>query len=308
LRTTVTEPDVKVRDYLVPLTVNERVSKYRRKQRALRDGCSHPRLRQFTFADQYADSCNPIKGKTIKMCPDRTTFDARRHRVLCFGEALIVAASPVTVSKTPDKKKDKSPCYQGMAHIVSSSLSILTYPSFVDVTIVPNYYDRKRNKRTPIGICAAPKVDPQPIKLSLEQAIDWVVVPISCTKIVGPLPQWKITKDEYEYGVPWAPNQGLACCYTKPWGLRNGCKRITGQDLKPVIAGPACMWLWPEFVDRTLDKTRDSVDDEVIEEIEKKKPNPIVYRGTVHDLVPIELMRCAEMPHKVQREGHGPDD
>jgi hypothetical protein len=301
LRQTVTGADVKVRDYLaesLPRTVNERVSKHRLKQRALRDGCSHPRLKQFTFADQYADSCNPIKGKTIKMCPDCTTFDAKRHRALCNGEALRVTATTTTVSTKYEHKKDKPSYYQGMAHIVSSSRSILSYPWFVDVTIVPNYYNRKRLKRTPKGICAAPKVDPQPIKTSLEQAVDWVVVPHAITKIVGPLPWWEVRRRESDH-------RQLGCVYKD---ARHIPTRSTGQDLKPVIAGPACMWLWPEFVDRTLDQKRERLPvDDVIEEVEKK-PNPIVYRGTAHDLVPIELMGSAEMPRKVKPEGHGPDD
>lgn len=116
LRKPVTETVVEVRDYLVPLTVNERVSKHRRKQRAIRDGCWHPRLKQFTFAEGKALDGYIIKPKTIKMCPDCTTFDARRHSALCNGQALktcTTIGTPLTDKAFTSIHRDKSISFDG---------------------------------------------------------------------------------------------------------------------------------------------------------------------------------------------------
>lgn len=71
---TVTDLDVEIRDYLVPLKDAERARRYRARKRASKTpkGCTHPLLKQFTFTD----------GQTIKMCPDCTLFDNKRWKTI----------------------------------------------------------------------------------------------------------------------------------------------------------------------------------------------------------------------------------
>ena len=235
-RNTVTKPDVEVRDYLAPLSDVQRARRYRRKQQALKVGCSHDRLRQFIFSD----------GKTIKMCPDCDTFNAKRHRVLCKGQALKDCAATTKAVKTLNpihvKKRDRPQHYMGMAHIVSSSKHILTYRWVVDVTVVPN---RMRRKQTPAGICALPKVVPQPIKPSVAYEYT-VVVPLACTRVVKDIPDWN------KFYTTLVDHHRLACLYEGDYHIP---ERTAPFQVPPTTSGPACMWLWPGFVDKTKRKT-----------------------------------------------------
>ena len=430
LRKTVTEPDVKVRDYLaesLPRTVNERVSKHRLKQRALRDGCSHPRLKQFTFTEGKALDGSIIKSKTIKMCPDCTTFDARRHSALCKGQALKTCTtieSPIIneefarvhrdkslsfdgkyegptsdggrdveergddyvyLTLLPSKKTKKDPAcavwgigsfgklsafgkpltdeLSGFVYSIGGGIPTtryissrddltlnqtqwafcrdisvrrykgadvrepaLTYSKSVlinkDGALIYNpigvrLKDRERKARPEApkpfaGTREVAERTTQPTKYVAKVEPEWIVKPLPCTKLVK--------ETRRLTAVEWCDLHRFDAAYMP---ARHE-PRVTGQDLKPVIA-PAPMW-WPElhcWLDATFGERVGSRrclcdectkrnkrflrDDEVIEEVENKK-NRIVYWGTAHDLIPIELMGCTEMPRKVKPEGDGPDD
>jgi hypothetical protein len=119
LRKTVTEIDVEVRDYLVPLTDVQRSRRYRRNQSCLKAGCFHPRLRQCTLSDVKTDALTGItttKTITIKMCPDCTTFDARRHSALCNGQPLttcMTVAMPLSNEEFARTHHDKFMSFDG---------------------------------------------------------------------------------------------------------------------------------------------------------------------------------------------------
>jgi hypothetical protein len=80
----VTEIDVEVRDYLVPLSTAERARRYRKCKQASKTStrCAHPNLKSFTFADVTTKDGTTIPGQTIKMCSDCTEFDGDRQLVL----------------------------------------------------------------------------------------------------------------------------------------------------------------------------------------------------------------------------------
>jgi hypothetical protein len=131
----VTELDVEVRDYLVPLTVAERARRYRKRKRASKTikGCAHARLKRFTFSDDT----------TIKMCPDCTRFDEKRQATLRAG-TCVKASHALAVLWDARLKRDLNS---------DESLSVWTVaiPDGYDDTIdlirwfVPSYWSPPRH-------------------------------------------------------------------------------------------------------------------------------------------------------------------
>ena len=299
MRKTVTETDVEVRDYLVPLSVAERVKKFRRKQHALNVGCWHPRLKQFAFAEGKALDGSIIKRKTIKMCPDCTTFDAGRHRALCFGQALktcTTIGTPISNEEFarinrnrflsfdgkyegPTTKRTDTPSslsgwdrkklnpavmmrwmFSGMSHLVSERhdevmiieercyflqrLETLSYKGADAREPAMTYYammrggvrgpDRERKPKPPyaskpreVSRQVAERTT-KPTQYVAKVEPEWVVVPLSSTKVVGPLPWWEERRRKsdheqleclYEFPVYRKPKKGayLTAGATSQW-------------------------------------------------------------------------------------------
>jgi hypothetical protein len=280
-RNTVTDSDVEVRDYLAPLSDAERARRYRRKQHALKVGCEHPRLRQFTFLD----------GKTIKMCPDCATFDARRHRALCNGQALKTCTtieSPISnddfarvnrdkfisfdgkyegpISNIDDRplklRFNKTPNIRGMAHIISwqpddvvleefcyfqQRIERLTYKENPEQSYdlrTGELFLRKPRPKAPKPIPVVREEAQRKVKPAqqvVKAAVEWVVVPLSCTRVVKDIPDYVTLLDHHRLTSLWE-------------GARHTPERTTGSDLRSTPSGPACMWLWSGFRDKTLAK------------------------------------------------------
>jgi len=237
----VTDIHVEVRDYLVPLSDVERSRRYRRKQHPLKVGCSHHRLRQFEFSD----------GKTIKMCPDCDTYDARRHRALCKGEPLkdCTVTTKKVVGRTPEKKWDARPATQGMVHIVTRNhddvMMTETYNDFTHRIKSLTYKkkeegEHKQQPQTsqPLPVIreeAQRKVTPsQPI---IKVDVEWVVVPLPCTEIVKDIPDWTA------FYVAMRRWWSFWCVYNEP---EHHTPEYTAPHQRSMM----------EFGDTTLGKTR----------------------------------------------------
>jgi hypothetical protein len=132
-----------------------KVIKETRKKESTR---SHPRLKSFTFSD----------GSTIKMCPDCTTFDAKRRKAMW----------------------DKSPWRKAVSGGTGSTVNNIG--------------------SGPVGPLF--KVDRS----------QYVVVPAPSTKVVGPLPEWQIDRDERDH-------DSFACVYVFKirWILK---RKLTDED------------------------------------------------------------------------------
>jgi hypothetical protein len=225
-------------------------------------GCAHPRLRSFTFAD----------GQTIKMCADCTTFDSKRHRSLCKGEALkdCTATTKPIIRRNYEKKRDGPPSTCGMAHIIgrqrdefrtTDSLSdcfgrmkimVLTYKEEREQSEdlrTGELFLRKPQPKAPASIPVIRVVAERTVKLTqyvVKEEPDWVVASLPCTKIVKEIADWnKFYTSLRRWWSFW-------CVYTEP--DRHIPERTTGSDVRPTIFEPACTW--PGFRDKTLGKTR----------------------------------------------------
>ena len=292
-RNTVTDLDVEVRDYLVPRTPAQRAKTYRRKKHALQVGCSHPRLRQFTFSD----------AKTVNMCPDCDTFDAKRHRALCLGQALKTCTTideplpnevfeliyrdkflgfdgkyegPISyIDDRPLKLTfNKTPATWGMAHISGRQRdeNVLTeqfcyFQQRIEHLTYKEEPEQSCDLRTGELILRAPKPKaPKPIPVIREEAQRKTmpaqqVVKADVEWVVVPLQCTRVIKDIPDWNrfyVNLRDHHLLTCVYEDAQleRTRHIPKKTTGSDLRPMISRPACMWLWPGFRDKTLTKTR----------------------------------------------------
>jgi len=211
---------------------------------ATHGACDHLHLRLFTFTN----------GRTIEMCPDCTTFDAKRHRALCKGEALKDCCTTTKkATKTLRRKKwDRQVFdltkmrrwkFSGMSHFTGRSHEDLRFEG-VDVTTpwtpkVPKWAEKEPTYCNMRRFLVAPSVALQPIKPSV--VYEYTLVPLNrAVKSIDDCIQ------VYEF----VRRKSLYLLVD-----RHTPQRSTGSDLTSNPSGPACMWLWPGFRDRTMGKT-----------------------------------------------------
>lgn len=154
-------------------------------------GCTHDRLRSFTFAD----------GNNIKMCPDCTRFDGKRYEVLNKGKKKSVSHATKRPQTRLKKDHPSAPCYQGMAHLVM--------------------------RPAPQGISALPLIGPvmkhgffRDIGYVMQKTSEWVVVPMPVIDVKSwkSMPEWMVDRDERDW-------ERLSCLYDFPKPL----ERLTPQ-------------------------------------------------------------------------------